>query len=691
MTTRGFSQEMFVLEDTTQQPEVQIDEIIIKSYKTSEPTFRVPAAISRITAQSINRKEAVSAKELTAIIPNFYMPDYGSKLTSPVYIRGIGSRINSPAVGLYVDNVPYFEKAAFAFDFADIEQVEVLRGPQGTLYGRNTMGGLINIFTRSPKDTNETDLKLTSGNYDTYRALLSHYNAGLKTSWSANAFYNTQGGFFTNEFNQKTADDMESYGGRFKLNHQFSEKFKMKTIASYENSQQNGYPYAIFAKETQTSTQVNYDSPSGYDRDLASGSINLEYQTSKLLINATSSYQYLNDLQEIDQDFTPASLFFVTQEQDINTFSQEVLVKSTTKNRYQWLGGLFAFRQKLDKEVNVMYGEDGVARYKLAGPTAVFKTYDLTTTGYAAYHQSTLNNLFVENLTLIAGIRLDYEKEELIYDDDRQTNDVRNDVSNFDGSRDFFEVLPKVSLNYAANQQLNLFATVARGYKTGGFNSTFERDEDMTFKPEYNWNYEVGAKSKWLKNRLIVNANLFYIDITDQQIYQPVPSGRGSMLTNAGKSESKGVELEIVARPITNLNLHATYGYTEAKFVDYQEKADVNHKGNYIPYVPRQTFHIGADYTWEINKSMADRLSLHLNYQGIDQLYWDEENTAKQDAYGQLNGKLIWTLGKTSVELWGKNLFDTQYNAFYFESLGNAYVQMGKPAQCGINLKYRFN
>ncbi len=128
----------------------KLDEITIKSPKYNRNIFEIPAAASMLPERLIENSKVENLTDISGIVPNFFMPDYGSKLTSPVYIRGVGNRINTPSVGLYVDDIPYFEKSAFNFDFFDVERIEVLRGPQGTLYGRNTMGGLINIITNNP-------------------------------------------------------------------------------------------------------------------------------------------------------------------------------------------------------------------------------------------------------------------------------------------------------------------------------------------------------------------------------------------------------------------------------------------------------------------------------------------------------------------------------------------------------------
>ncbi|HYQ55870.1 MAG TPA: TonB-dependent receptor, partial [Draconibacterium sp.] len=536
----------------------QLEDIQIKSPKYNRNIFKIPAAATMVPARLIENNKVEDLTDVSAIVPNFFMPDYGSKLTSPVYIRGVGNRINTPSVGLYVDGIPYFEKAAFNFDFFDIEQIEVLRGPQGTLYGRNAMGGLINIISRQPSDERITEISTDYGNYNQLNAQISH-NQPIGKSFAVlgNVGVRHNDGFFTNQYNNKKADKLDSYSGRLKLLFTPSDRFRASGNVQYEDSRQSGYPYAIFNDETNEITEINYNRESGYDRKLFSSGVNLAYSADNYQIHAISSFQSVNDAQDIDQDFSATDLYFVTQDQDIDMFSQEINIQSNENETYDWLFGAFAFHQGLDKEVHLDMGEDQLAKMPYT-EYSYTKYYDNSNSGIAFFHQSTLK--FGE-FSLTAGIRADYEKATLDYVYQRSRNGNLDDAETFDSEMDFFEVLPKVALKYSISEYLVPYVTVAKGYNSGGFNSTFEREEDRSFDPERSWNYETGIKTKWLKQRIYANLAFFYIDWDNQQVYQAVPSGTGSMLTNAGKSESKGVEFEIKALPAKNLETWLAFGY----------------------------------------------------------------------------------------------------------------------------------
>ena len=167
-----------------------------------------------------------------------------------MYIRGIGSRINTPAVGLYVDNIPFIDKSAFDFNYSDIERIDIMRGPQSTLYGRNTMGGLIRVFTKSPFTYQGTDVQLSAASYNNFKAMLKHYHRiSEQFAFSAGTFYEHKGGFFKNSFNGKHIDTDNEFGGRIRTIYYPNENLKLDFTANYEYTNQGGYPYAYTGRK----------------------------------------------------------------------------------------------------------------------------------------------------------------------------------------------------------------------------------------------------------------------------------------------------------------------------------------------------------------------------------------------------------------------------------------------------------
>ncbi len=679
----GASQDFHINEDDT----LNIDEIIIQAGKVTDKLQEIPITTSFLSAKKIEIQSINDLTDLSAIVPNLFMPNYGSRLTTPIYIRGIGARINAPSVGLYVDNVPYFDKGSFNFEFFDIKKIEVLRGPQGTLYGRNAMGGLIKIYTPEPTKGTSGYLKAEYGNYNQIKSVL-HFNQGIgdKFAFLIDGAYAHKDGFFTNLHTGNQADEIDTYSGRIKMSFKPTKNFKANLSLNYEQNDQLGYPYAIYDIDTQIASDVNYDSESSYNRELFSTGLNLEYNAKLFDVSFSSSFQNLVDAQKIDQDFTDASLFFVTQDRDEKTFVEEFNIKSKQNSKIKWLAGIFAFKHLTDKTVIVDYLEDAVVPYHLPGVMTKIKTYDQPNMGAAIYGQASFP---IKKFVFTAGIRADYESSDFLHNYDLEFNGTVSDKDDIDENLTFSEVLPKLSISYLPTENITAFASFTKGYKVGGFNTTIEDSVPVSYEPEESYNYELGLKSSFLNNKLIANFSVFYIDWKNQQLYQTVPSGTGSYTDNAGQSESMGFEFETRIFPIKNLDIFANIGYNEVKFVEYTYK-DYDYSGNYLAYIPKYTVSAGGNYKINLNNDFAKGVLLSINYKHFGKLFWDTKNEAYQENYGLLNAKVSFIFKHFDLGLWAQNILDADYNSFYFTALGNSYVQLGTPAQFGASVKIRF-
>ena len=690
----NFGQSFLISTDSTDFPPVELNEVKVISSRElrNNKIVELPTAVTVVNKHLIQHSEVTNLGKISGIVPNLYMPEYGTKLTSPIYIRGIGSRINSPSVGLYVDNVPYFEKAVFDFDFFDIERIEVLRGPQGTLYGRNTMGGIINVYTRDPGKTRETDIELGAGVYNHLKGMISHIQPlGEKTSLLVNASALNYGGSFKNQYTGDNVDALHTLSGRLKLISNLNRNWKLSYSMNLEQSHQEGYPYASYIDSSGIAGEIDYDYNSSYDRFMLGNNLQLKYINDNLTLVSNTSHQFFDGYQDIDQDFTTSSLFGVVQDQQQNMIAQEITLNSSVNSKYSYLFGFFGFTQFFDSKVTVAYKEDGIARYRLpANPYTLYKSYDNVTSGAALFHQSTFNDFLINGLDMILGVRFDGERAGQNYNYDRLVGENLDDVDMFDYKLDFFEIMPKAAFSYQCAPNINTYATIARGYKAGGFNTTIEREEDETYDPEQSLNYEVGVKSDFFNRRITANVSFFFIDWINQQIYQTVPSGRGSMIKNAGTSYSKGMEAELNFRPFKNVNVFYSMGITEAKFESYEKDSSTSYSGNYIPYVPNATYNAGANYRIVPKNSLIKSISMQVNYQGFGKIYWNEKNSASQDYYGLLNANITFSTRKLRWSVWGKNLTGSDYHSFYFNSLGNSFVQLGKPAQVGTTLRLSF-
>ena len=760
--------------DTTKVIDIE-EVVVIATPKENSRLRQQPVSATSLSQEDMRNNAVTSVKSLSALVPNLFIPDYGSKLTTSVYIRGIGSRINTPAIGLYVNNIPFIDKSAFDFNYADVERIDVMRGPQGTLYGRNTMGGLIRVFTKSPFTYQGTDLRLSAATYNNYQASLTHYHRiSTQFAFSAGAFYSHKGGFFKNDFNGKRIDTDNEFGGRIRAIWLPTENLKLDFTVNYEYTNQGGYPYEYTGRtdgETEDRAgyigSISYNNDCGYRRNLVNSGVNLEYQGRNFTLSSATGFQYLYDRMDLDQDFTEQDIYTIMQKQNSKTLSEEIVMKSKPGSRWQWTTGVSGFYQWLDTDAPVTFRQDGVktmiednanSMFPSGNPAAptmhltvnnstlpVPGRFETPVLNGAVYHQSTLNDLFVDGLSLTVGLRLDYEKIKMHYDSGTDmdfdflfgmgpmhiTSENLHAISSFIGeeSADYTQLLPKFALEYAWNPQNNVYASVTKGYRSGGYNiqmfsdliqgslrnamidalaadPNFKRFASMLenfktgsasireatlYKPEYSWNYEIGTHLTLFGGKLKADLAAFYMDTRDQQISRFADSGLGRITVNAGKSRSIGAEASLRSQITDALSLYGSYGYTYATFTDYTLSDTEDYNGNYVPFVPKHTFTAGGQYVFRLRKgAWLDNITVNANYRAAGRIYWTEQNNASQPLYGILNGRVSLNKGNGQVGFWINNALNKDYQAFYFETMNRGFAQQGRPLQFGIDLKCRF-
>ena len=668
--------------DSTVFKTVGLSEVTVVEFKKSKENLATNS-VSVVDSGFINRHELQSITELTAVVPNFYMPEYGSKQNTPVYIRGVGAKTKGSAVGFYVDGIPHFENSSFDVDMSNIASVTVFRGPQGTLYGRNAIGGIINVTTVSPLTYQGTQFKLGYGSHNDALFQFSHYNKlGSKMGYSVAGGYHYNDGFHRNMFTNEYADQLKDAYGRVALVWLLDNKWFLRVNSMLDYSNQGGYPYGKYNRLTGETEPVNYNRYSSYRRLLSTSGLNISYAGENISFSSQTAFQYIRDRQGIDQDFTSNDTYFVKNRLKQTMLSQEFILKSNNSSRYQWLWGAFAMTQHINNTVETQY---------ITKDNAFPTHYRIPVNALAIYHQSTIK-LF-SGFSFIAGLRWDYENSTLKYLRETyqlSTDGARTEVKNVNSSLHFNQITPKFALQYQDERNNNsYYFSVTRGYKAGGFNQTFQKEEETSFGPEYNWNYELGGKVHLLKDKLYAEAALYYIDWRQQQVNQTVP-GVGNVIHNAGHSSSKGFELALNSSPLKNLSIALSYGYTYAKFIEYQKSAKLNYSGNMLPMVPRNTLSCSASYAlYPSSTSFIDKIVLTAGLTGIGKIYWAEDNEVAQNFYALLNAKISITSGIFTWECWGKNITDTHYNTYCFKSSAD-YAQVGKPAYFGTSLLVKF-
>ncbi len=658
---------------------VTLDSIVVSSIKLPSASWTMPVASTTIDAQMMERRQMNEMKDFTASIPNFIMVDRDTRLTSSVFVRGVGSLINMPGVAMYVDGVPHFEKSSFDINLTEIEKVEFLRGPQGTLFGRNAMGGIILVHTTSPFHRQGTRLKLSYGSFNDTRFSVSHMNKiNQAFAYGITADYNHSDGYIHNSYTNEKADKINAASLNGRMEWRPHTNLSLRLVNGFEYVKQGAFAYGDVNEATNYVDSVNINHDSYYNRKIYDAGLQVDFHNPYIWLRAQTSLQLLDDTYNVDQDASPRDLYYAVQSEKQRLLSEEINIKNVTPGWYGWNFGLFAFHHAIDRSTDVFINMANPA-YQLE------KRYDDDSRGIAFYHQSQLQ--ITSQLILEAGIRYDLERANSIHIENKLTADTVVLRNQYDSPLTFSQWTPRLSLQYRFNRDSQLYATWAKGYKTGGFNTVFEEEAERTFGPEKSWNYEIGGKAAFWGHRLFAEFALFYIDMQNQQVKQLIDM-QGVKIFNAGTSVSKGVEFSLKAVPSPAIGFTLSYGYTHATFSNYTYSSEADYTGNYLPFVPRHTVSAGADFTIPFHTAISDRLLLQSAYTGMGEMYWHENNKVKQAFYGLLNASAGVEKGRLNLTLWTKNLLNSSYLGYYFEASGRRLGKPGKPFTAGISLGY---
>ena len=759
-----------------------IDEVVVVSQPKEAFRLRQQSLSSTsVGGFQIQKLGTRDLRELSSYIPNFVMPNYGSRLSSAMYVRGIGSRVNSPAVGIYLDGIPVMSKSAFNLHHYQTSRIDVLRGPQATLYGQNTEGGLVRIYSRNPFEYEGTDLKLSYGSRYYRNVELAHYHRiNDHLAFTVAAFNDAQKGFFRNTNTGNRADKYDEAGGKIVLKAKLNRGWNVDVLANYQYVDQNGFPYGKLDLETGKASLPSTTFDGTYLRHSFISGVTVNHTGADYSFASTTSYQYLKDKMNMDQDYLPTDYMSILQEQLQNSLTQEFTLKS---NRavggfwnwtaggffsYQWLktnGPVFfnegmtqpignAIQQQMyNAMLNVMAQKmmaQGMPEMvaKAVAAKAIEKAggvsmnvnmgapglYHTPQWNLGFFHESNFN--ITDRLTATLGLRYDLMHTAIHYDASaymQMTANVMGKSATYvldssldhEVSDDYDQLLPKFGLNLKIDELgSNVYATVSKGYRAGGYNiqmfsdvlqtelnanrnqamrgdyhiphteEDYQRiDKTIAYKPETSWNYEAGAHLNLFDHMLHFDLSAFYMKVTNQQLSVMAGNyGFGRMMVNAGKSHSCGIEAALRGQLFDGkFDWAMSYGYTRSKFdkyVDGEGEDAVDYKGKYVPYVPQHTMAAMADYR------LTDWLTFGANVNAQGKTYWDNANTYSQKLYAVLGAHIDLNFNAFNVSFWGRNLTDTNYNTFAVDNSATGtkeyFAQRGNPFQCGVDVRFHF-
>lgn len=765
-----------------------IDEVVVVSQP--KETFRLrqqPLSSTSLGSFQMQKLNVHDLRELSQYIPNFVMPNYGSRLSSAMYIRGIGSRVNSPAVGIYQDGIPVMSKAAFNLHHYQLSRVDVLRGPQGTLYGQNSEGGLVKMYSRDPFSYEGTDVRIGYGSKYYRNGELAHYRKiSDHLALALAGFYDGQTGFFRNTHTGERADRFNEAGGKMLLKTRWNGGWNIDLLADYQYVDQNAFPYGKLDLTTGKAANPASTFPGTYRRNTLITGLNIGYHGKKFDFSSVTSYQYLEDRMLMDQDYLPADYMHILQEQRQNSLTEELTLKSNRPVGGFWhwtIGGFFSsewlrtngpvyFDEAMTKPIgnavqSQMYqailksmkskmmgmGLPEAAAQK-AAEAAIAKaggiSMDVSMEAPGIYHTPQYNLGFYHEsnfditprLKATLGLRYDYMHNQIHYESaaymamkanvmGQKATYTLKSVLDGRAKDSYHQLLPKFGLSYVIDDhQSNVYATVSKGYRAGGYNIQMfsdilqselnanrqmamrgdydvpHTDKDyeninhtIAYKPETSWNYELGTHLNLFNNALHFDLSTFYMQVRNQQLSVMAGNyGFGRMMVNAGKSHSCGIEAALRGQLADgHLDWMMNYGYTRAIFDDYVDgegESKVDYADKKVPYVPEHTFAAMADYRFDISERGLRSITLGANVNAQGKIYWDNANSYSQKFYAVLGAHVDADFGIVKVSFWAKNLSNTNYNTFAVDNAATGtkqyFAQRGNPFQCGADVSLHF-
>ena len=725
------------------QPVPQVRDTISGSVVTSsvkrESFFSDIPGVSTFLMRRIEERGIASPKNLSAVVPGLNIPDYGTSMTSTIYVRGLGSRMDNPVIGLYVDDVPIIDKNCYDFSFTDIRRIDFLHGPQGTLYGRNSMLGVLSVETLSPTAYQGARGIIEYGSASTLSAKLSAY----KGRFGLTAAYGHTDGFFINEYDGSHCGLSDSFSARARFVGGVG-RASLDNILTVSYIDQTGYPYRkLMAGEL---LPVDYNDKSGYRRFFLMDGFRLKTEWRNWKISSVTSFQTLFDSMDMDQDFTPKSMFTLNQIQEQVAFTQEFIFKPKTHTVW-WDSqtGLFAMVKLNKMSAPVRFLKDGIKSLILDNANSgipqelgrlniqeenllIYSDFVIALGNVAAYHESYFNT---GRWTFTAGLRLDFEASRMRYDSGSDIHFIVSPAmseyipfsTKVDGTETvrYAQLQPKLSVSYDATSErmrskglnMSLLASVSEGYRSGGFNTQIFSDvlqrkmmlgmmeslgvhldgkgdlstDGLTYKPEICLNYEIGGKFRMRSAGHILESffTAYRVDCRNQQMTVfPYGNGTGRMMANAGRSCSLGVEAE-ASWMWKGLSVSFAGSLMDARFVDYDDGRN-DWSGNRIPYSPESTLYLRCGYKFLTRGRFLRSVSLNADINRSGRIYWNEAGDISQSPYSLIGADVRLTTSKAELWLRGQNLTGTEYSVFYFKSVGNSFFQAGKPRRFTIGL-----
>ena len=659
-------------------PDYTLDAITVTATKREQKVKDIATSISTATDLDLENAAARTLKDATQLFPNVHMKNTSSG--NEIVIRGFSTwdtALQSPA-GLYVDEIPYPISYMQNLYLMDLDKIEVLRGPQGTIFGQNSESGVVNLTRRVPDNKVRTHIFTDAGTYNTYR-LGAAASAPLledKAYFSGSFLRHQSDGYVDNLYKDSTrAARHESTSGRGMLRLTPTDRLDLRL--SLDASRQDdgvGTMRLDTGPYRSNRWEVRSDAADSSSANFTLPALVASYMGEAVKLTSITSYTAYNYEMKSDIDRTPLPTGVSDMQINQHGFTQELRLASRGTSPLSWVTGTYLGSSRTETDMNRLM-QRAVARS--------FLHTDYTGDTGALFGQSTWS--IIEGLRLSLGLRAEHTRlnGEQTYSTLALRRHYTKDVS-------YTELLPMASLSWDATGNITPYISWSQGYLPGGFN-VFSANSRSNFyyEPEYSTNYEAGLKTHWLDDRLMANVTAFYSSIRDKQVREEDPTGGVGTwkFTNSAQAHSSGLEAEIRAYPLPGLELRGGMGYARSIVDEWTTTVNGvkrDFSGKRLPWAPDLTYNVGVGYTHETG------LFAQVDLFGAGKQYFDAENTLSDNGYQTINAQIGYHGDNWDVSLWGKNVLDARYATKKLASAGQTIVEDGAPMTLGVSVGWRF-
>ena len=641
---------VLVLSALNAKETVSLEEITVTAQKQEERYIDVPISLSVLDEFDIEDKGINDFGDLANHASGLAIFDAGGTGILSPSLRGIASNTGAENlnVGIYVDGIPYVGTFGNELILVGMERVEVLKGPQSVLYGKNSYAGVINIVSKEPRNHFEGSVGLEFGNYDKKIFNLNINTPIIKDKLLLDFYlrHSQKDGFIKNNYLGNYDNYKEDDFGKIYLKYIFSDYLKFSFISSILQKDDGAPSWNVSTASNLRETNSNFQ---GVNQSTNNANVfRVDYDYSGYNFSSISTHKTIDGHIAYDGDLSPVDAFHITGEIDTKEYSQEFRVIKEYDS-FKYLFGVY-FDSMTKKRENLFN-------------SATFQDFETKSNTASIFANVDLQVL--DNLVLSVGSRIDREKIEL-EDSLLGANDT-NSYTNFS---------PRINLKYNLNDDTMIYSTVSKGFKSGGYYMFAPTPDERWADKESALNYEIGAKT-YLTNNLLLSTAIFYMDIEDKQVITHI-SPITSYIQNAAKAESKGIELDIDYNLNENLKLYTALGYSDSKLKEFRD-AQGDYSGNRNPFSPKYTYSLGAKYRSDMG------VFANINLRGQGEMFSDKQNLAKTDKFQTIDIKVGYEKKDYEIYLYANNIMDKENDTNY-----GTVIFLSEPREIGVKLKYRF-